>query len=88
MLGSKDVCTLADFYTTVPSMCREADKAADLQVSSHAPAGSTKDSFSSFWDDLSLYGTLMGEDECKEPGSVLPVEVCLQTDRKAGGPRK
>ena len=61
-LGSKDMCALIDLYTAVPSMQREADETAGLPASSHALAGSAKDSLSSFYNDLSLDRTPMGED--------------------------
>ena len=69
-------------------MQREAVEAADSSASSHAPAGSAKDSLSSFWENLSFYRSPLGEVKGKVLCGVLPVKVCLTTDRKAGGPRK
>ena len=50
------------------------------------PGTPTKDSLSSFKDDLSLNGTPVGENEGEKPCGGLPVEVCLPTDQKARGP--
>ena len=76
-LEHEDMMALVDLYTAMPSTRGAADEAAGSPASSCVSARSAKDSLSSFEDDLSLDGSLLGEANGTSLDDEPPVEVGL-----------